>query len=241
MDATAIVALRLQNQVNFSRVFTGLCEAIKREYLTTDQDLRYSCEVIANPGYQTMLTSQHTGKLLALLLAIPHGVLKMEPQADGVGSKIVQTSSNLALINREKDVFRIACSHRSFLVSQLDWVRDIHRSLALVAGIAIANTNPYPAWTPNPEALLLKTAQKVYAAYYGNDPDGRPLWQATIVHAGLECGWIVAKFKDCSHPMDCISIGPTVKDLHTPGESLNINSVTNFCACLTGILRELSI
>jgi dipeptidase D len=236
MDATAVVAINPAELDRFKQSFVRLCETIKGEYLTTDQNFKCQAEVIADREYQTMLTTRHTGRLLNLLLSIPHGVLKMEPETIDPRNPVVQTSSNLAIINRENHDFKITCSHRSSSTSQLNWVRDIHQAIGLANGIAISNTSPYPAWTPDVESPLLKTAQKIYQAHYGESP----LWQAAIIHAGLECSWVVAKFKDDSHPMDCISIGPTVKDPHTPNESLNLNSVVDFCTCLAGILTDLS-
>jgi dipeptidase D len=240
MDVTAIIALKQTALERFKDAFIRLAETVKGEYATTDPGLIYQFEVMAAFEAHGMLDSLHTGKLLALLMAIPHGVLKMEPQTVELNQDVVQTSSNLALVNREDDVFKIVCSHRSSSTSQLNWVAAIHRALAFSNGLTVSNTNPYPAWTPNVASPLLQVARKIYAAHYGFDADGRPLWRATIIHAGLECGWMVAKYQDDPRPMDCIAIGPTVLDPHTPNERLNINSVTDFCACLSGIITELS-
>lgn len=53
------------------------------------------------------------------------------------------------------------------------------------------------------------------------------------IHAGLECGIIGEKFPG----MDMISIGPTVKNPHSPEENLTISSVGKFYQYLTRILE----
>jgi dipeptidase D len=241
MDAAATVAISRKDQDRFQAAFARLCTIIKNEYLTTDPNLSYGSEVIARPEYQTVLSFRETVTLLGLLVTIPHGVLRLEPETGNVAVRpVVQTSSNLALVNRENNYFQVTCSHRSSSASQLDWVAVIHRALASAYGFDIGNTAPYPAWTPNAASPLLKIAREVYSAYYGNDSHGVPLWQATVIHAGLECGWIVAKYREDVHSMDCIAIGPTVKDMHTPDERLNLDSVADFCDCLIAIITKLS-
>jgi dipeptidase D len=242
MDAAAVVAISRKDQDRFQAAFARLGETIKNEYLTTDPNLSYRSEVVARPECQTVLSSRETATLLGLLVAIPHGVLRMEPETESGAAHpiIVQTSSNLALVNRKNDCFQVTCSYRSSSASQLEWVAAIHRALAFANGFTIENSDPYPAWKPNTASPLLKIAREIYAAYYGNDSHGVPLWQATVIHAGLECSWMVAKYQDDAHPMDCISIGPTVKDPHTPNERLNLESVVDFCDCLLAIIIKLS-
>ena len=45
-----------------------------------------------------------------------------------------------------------------------------------------------------------------------------PVIQA--LHAGLECGILSHKIED----LDCVSIGPDMKDIHTTEEQLSISS-----------------
>ena len=53
------------------------------------------------------------------------------------------------------------------------------------------------------------------------------------IHAGLECGLFLEK----SPNLDMISIGPTIKGVHSPDERLYIPSVDKFWKLLIEILR----
>jgi dipeptidase D len=55
-----------------------------------------------------------------------------------------------------------------------------------------------------------------------------------IIHAGLECGVISSHLSD----MDMISIGPDMKDIHSPDEALDLDSVEEFWRILAEMIRE---
>ena len=73
----------------------------------------------------------------------------------------------------------------------------------------------YSGWNPNPDSPILLLMEDVYQEMYGQQPE------VTAVHAGLECGTISAKYPG----MDAISIGPTLQNVHTPNERLQIATV----------------
>ena len=56
------------------------------------------------------------------------------------------------------------------------------------------------------------------------------------LHAGLECGLFLEKMPG----LDMVSFGPTLKDIHSPGEKANIPSVAQFWQLLTAILETLA-
>jgi dipeptidase D len=71
--------------------------------------------------------------------------------------------------------------------------------------------------------------QDVYKGMYGQDPE------VTAVHAGLECGTIVSKYPD----MDAISIGPTLLDVHTRNERVQVSTVKKLNDFLIETLKQI--
>jgi len=55
---------------------------------------------------------------------------------------------------------------------------------------------------------------------------------ARSIHAGLECGLFLEKYPN----MDMISFGPTLRDVHSPDERINIETVDKFWKHLLDIL-----
>lgn len=56
------------------------------------------------------------------------------------------------------------------------------------------------------------------------------------LHAGLECGLFLEKMPS----LDMVSFGPTLKDIHSPGEKANIRSVQDFYILLKEMVTRLA-
>ena len=69
---------------------------------------------------------------------------------------------------------------------------------------------------------------KVYEEMYGKSP------RIEAIHAGLECGILAGKLPG----LDCVSIGPDMKDIHTPEERLSISSTKRVWDYVLEILKE---
>ena len=102
-------------------------------------------------------------------------------------------------------------------------------SLWALSGTPALQDGHYPGWAPNPDSPLLKTCQAVYRRDFGTES------KVQVIHAGLECGIIGAKYPG----MDIVSFGPTIRGAHAPGERVEIASVERCWRLLTAILAEL--
>lgn len=56
------------------------------------------------------------------------------------------------------------------------------------------------------------------------------------IHAGLECGL----FAEALHGLDAIAVGPTLSDVHTPDESMELASAERFYELLIDVLKRLA-
>jgi di/tripeptidase len=61
-------------------------------------------------------------------------------------------------------------------------------SLFGLAGFAVEMEGGYPGWAPNPQSPLLALFQQVYTQEFGGQSG------VQVIHAGLECGIIGAKY-----------------------------------------------
>jgi dipeptidase D len=68
---------------------------------------------------------------------------------------------------------------------------------------------------------------EVYRDLTGKDPE------VVAIHAGLECGLLGEKLPG----LDCVSIGPNMKDIHTPQESLDLRSMERTYKLLLNLLK----
>ena len=163
-------------------------------------------------------------RVLQTLTALPHGVFKMSADIPG----LVETSSNLAIIETEKSQIRIITSQRSSVASELDEIAEVVRTIFAMGGAEVRASDGYPGWKPNMDSEILRLAKETYLGLFGKYPEVK------AIHAGLECGIIGEKYPG----MDMVSFGPTLEAVHTPDERIHIDTVERFWQFLLALLRQ---
>jgi len=148
---------------------------------------------------------------LRSLHAAPHGVRRMSQRVPGV----VETSNNLGMVDLQPTGGSCNFMVRSLLDSASAALADEIVALWALSGTAADKSGAYPGWTPNPDSALLARCQQVYQREFGEAS------HVQVIHAGLECGIIAAKYPG----MDIVSFGPTIRGAHAPGEAVEVASV----------------
>ena len=178
-------------------------------------------------GASTTIPAVTIRRLLGLLLELPHGVVKMSPDIEG----LVQTSSNLAVVKDDgRSMMQVMTSSRSSVASELDGLRDEICELYEQVGARVEREDAYPGWEPNMDSDLLARCKRVYAEQFGREP------AIKAVHAGLECGII----GEAVPGMDMISLGPTLGFPHSPDEFLDIPSTAKVWTLLKALMADLA-
>lgn len=208
--------------------------AMFRDYVRSFEETVRSELQVADPGVevtvdsapvpQDVLSPDSQLKLLRALYSCPSGVIRMSDRVDGV----VETSGNLAMINSDEEKVTVQCLLRSSVDSSRDDLCCAVESAFLPAGAQVEFSGGYPGWDPDPRSSLLRTMKRVYQELFGNEP------QVKVVHAGLECGIIKAKYPD----LELVSVGPTIRYPHSPDERVHIGSVDKFWKYLLRTLAE---
>jgi len=161
--------------------------------------------------------------ILSLLDNMPHGVIRMWDKT------IPKTSCNLAIIRTEKNHISITSSCRSF--SQKENEKSVAQVKALFEKYAFKARllSGYVAWEPEPRnSVLVKSAVDTYKKLFHKTPKALPM------HAGLECGVIKAKYPG----LQAISMGPNIKNPHSPDERIEIKSIENTWIFLKELLNQ---
>ena len=87
----------------------------------------------------------------------------------------------------------------------------------------------YPGWEYRADSPLRDLFVQVYREQYGKDP------KVEAIHAGVECGMFAAKLPG----LDCISLGPTLTEIHTYRETMHIASVQRTWNLLLEVLKRM--
>lgn len=170
------------------------------------------------------LSTQTTDKVIKLLNAVPNGVQSWSADIPG----LVQTSLNLGVAVLEEDL-RLTFAVRSSVNQEK---RDLLNKLAELAQAfegSYSETGDYPAWEYKKDSVLRDTMVSVYRQLFAKEPE------VVAIHAGLECGLLSEKLPG----LDCVSIGPDMRDIHTSREKLSIASTERTWRFLLEILKQM--
>jgi dipeptidase D len=221
-EADAVVWLPKSKAREAADLVEAMNGAIKAELATVEPDLKVACEPAK--GVRKVFKKPLQKKLLLTLAGLPHGVLKMSADIPG----LVETSTNLAIVQTGKKVVTVQTSQRSSVASEIVDASQMVRAVFELGGATVTGSDGYPGWKPNLASPILKLAKSTYQAMYGKEPEVK------AVHAGLECGIIGEKYPG----MDMVSFGPTMRDVHSPVERLYIDTVAKFYNFLLGLLKN---
>ena len=218
-DAEVIFYISPDNIDDAKQIIAEFEAIVKREFSTSDPELNFSLQTI--DAEKKVLPNEEAIKIIHLLTVFPHGIYRMSKQIEG----LVETSNNLAIINTNGNEIEIISSQRSSVMSMLKVLTNKIHFLGALANAKVENRDPYNAWEPIWEAKLNEKTKESYHKLTGKDA------VIEVIHAGLECGLIGSKYPE----MEMISMGPSLKDVHTPKERMKISDVIK----IYDFLREL--
>jgi dipeptidase D len=210
------------------RKVADTCKAeLDGEFAAIEPDLEILVDETDDSDELREVLNQHArDRVLHLLRSLPHGVLSMSREVEG----LVETSNNLAIVKTAADKVEVTTSHRSSVMPALTAVREQIRSASQLAGGEVHEEEAYPGWKPNPDSAVIQKTLDVYEELFGKRP---PL---KAIHAGLECGLLIDKVPG----LDAVSIGPEIRNAHSPDEMVQVSSVQRFYEHVKGLLKALT-
>lgn len=225
-DAKAVVCVNREDAEAFTAFAADFSNMIHAEFEGAENpDFKF--EVRECMPQEQIIEPELAHNLIAALFACPNGVQSMSVSIPG----LVETSCNLASVKMLKDnTLEITVHQRSSVDSRRDEIADRISALFGMIGADVKFDDAYVGWRPDTDSPVLKVAEESYRHLFGKDPEIEAL------HAGLETGLFLEKMPD----LDMVSFGPTLKDIHSPGEKANIKSVAEFYDLLAEMLRRLA-
>jgi len=221
-DASAVIAVPSAEKEHIRIDFNVFASDIQDEYHVTEKSMDLRME---STDGSDVIEKAVADRFLRSMQAAFNGVFAMSMDIEG----LVETSSNLASVRtRENSIFMVT-SQRSSLESAKYAVRDTVGAAFRLAGARVKSNDGYPGWAPRTDSKLLETARCAYVELFGKEP------QVKAIHAGLECGLFLTNYPE----LDMISIGPTLRGVHSPSERLELATVNMVFVHLVSILEKI--
>lgn len=198
--------------------------AWREEYTGTDEGITVT---VTEEGEQDAKVLHPTSKekVVFFLVNVPYGVQKMSGTIKG----LVETSTNIGILKTSENEVLGSSSIRSSVETARDALSDKIEYLTEFLGGEYERQGVYPAWEYRKDSPLRDKMVEVYEEMYGQKPN------VVAIHAGLECGLFYKKMEG----LDCVSLGPDMKDIHTSEEILSISSTERVWKYLVKVLGAL--
>lgn len=173
-----------------------------------------------------VLPIEESDDVLQLLMVLPHGLRHHSMSIEGLST----ASMNVGVLRMSKKELTINCSLRGALESYIDQYASQLDILAKCFHFDTSHIARYPAWSYDANSAMRELMQTVCKELTGKDLG------IMATHGGLECG----VFKSLVPEMDIVTLGPIMKQIHTPQEALYLPSFDEMFLFLKSFLKALS-
>lgn len=206
--AEAVIAVPFPDKEQLRVDFNVFASDFEGEYPDEDT-VEFFLESVE--GISQCVEPSAAKKIVNALQCVHNGVFEMSVALPG----LVETSSNLAAIHLSDGKLCVLTSQRSSIGSQRVYMTDVVCAPFQLIGAEFSTSGVYPGWKPNPDSHLLKVAVEQYERLFSKKP------HVKAIHAGLECGLFSEKYPG----LDMISVGPTLRGVHSPDERLLVPTI----------------
>ena len=194
---------------------------VEEEYDVTEKTMKFVLQ--SETSAASAIDKDCSQRLIRALQGVDNGVFAVCQDLD-----LIETSSNLASIHKTPESIDVNSSQRSSIYSARVNMANTFAAVFELAGAKVEIGEGYPGWKMNPHSEILRIAVEQYKKLFKKEPIVRG------IHAGLECGLFSEKFAG----MDMISMGPTLRGVHSPDEKLLIPTVQMVWDHLLAILKN---
>ena len=224
-ESSAVITIPEELLEEVNELVVECKEVFTDEYYGVEHALEMTLEQVEVSELQVPEDIQDN--IVDAVLACHDGVLRNIPSMP----HIVETSSNLAIVNVSPTAAEVLILARSSSETMMDYVTTMLESCFNMAGMKVEYSGRYGAWQPNFDSQITAKMVEVYKQLFNEDAI------VQVVHAGLECSLIGEVYPK----MDLVSFGPTMRSPHTPDERCNIPSVDKFWIFLKELLSQVPV
>ncbi len=215
----------LASSKDIKDIISKVTDEVKAKYISFEPEMIFALETTTAKEI-SVLSNKSLDSYIKTIEELPTGVntwMKEYPE-------IVESSDNLAIVKTLDENINIIISLRSSDPEVLKELREKISNILKENNALFEFSTGYPEWKFRAESKLRDKALEVYKKLYNED------MKVEVIHAGLECGAISQNYPD----IDFISVGPNLRDVHTPSEYLEIDSTERVYNYVVELINSLN-
>ena len=221
-ECEAIIVVDKNDVEKTKNCINEIMNTFKHEFSTSDPGINIEC---TETTVDKVFDDKTKTNVISLLNLIPNGIQTMSMDIEN----LVESSTNLGVINNNKDNFLFEFATRSSVKSLKDEINNKMSLLCKTLDVKLSLEDDYPEWEYAKDSKLEEICINTYEELTGQKPE------ISAIHAGLECGLLLDAIKGAQ----AVSIGPNLYDVHTPNEHLDIKSTNRTWNYLLAILKNI--
>ena len=215
----------LASSKDIKDIISKVTDEVKAKYISFEPEMIFALETTTAKEI-SVLSNKSLDSYIKTIEELPTGVntwMKEYPE-------IVESSDNLAIVKTLDENINIIISLRSSDPEVLKELKEKISNILKENNALFEFSAGYPEWKFRAESKLRDKALEVYKKLYNKD------MKVEVIHAGLECGAISQNYPD----IDFISVGPNLRDVHTPSEYLEIDSTERVYNYVVELINSLN-
>ena len=220
--AEVVLTMPKENVQSVKELVNDWKEDFIDEFKGIENEVEFYADEVDTPKTEVPVEIQDN--LIDAIYACHNGVVRMIPSYP----EVVETSSNLAIIDIENGKATVKILARSSREDMKDYIVKTLESCFNMAGMKVTTAGSYGGWDPNPDSEILHKLLKTYKELFHEDAI------VQVDHAGLECSIILGKYPN----LDVVSLGPTIRSPHTTTERCLISTIAPFWELIKKVLEE---
>lgn len=224
-EAVALVTVPKAKSADFEKFIGSFDATVKSELASTDPAVGVIAASTDRPA--KVMNAMSQAMMLSAIYGSVNGVQRMSDTVPG----LVETSCNLGIFTVDKGQWKAGILVRSTIDSARDDTAGKLAAVMRLAGADVSIHDAYSGWRPDVNSPLLVLMKGVYRQTFGKEVG------LVAVHAGLETSVIGVKYPK----MDMVSLGPTLQNVHSPDEQLEIATVAKVYDLLTETLKRIPV
>lgn len=219
----AVLELAVDDTQNYQNWFHSIEKELKYLYDISDSNLNFHLETSHT---NRMINQKQSLQIANALFMLPQGVMHKSMAI----KDLVIASGNIGTIIIEEGTLVIGVSLRATQEFVIDDMMYRVKLISKNTKFKFSYNAKYPGWNYDKNSKFRKQLFKVY----------QELRNETMVEVATHGGVELGIWKGKMPHLDIISMGPIMHDIHTPDESLELDSYYRTYEVLVALLRSMN-